>query len=89
MKTVNNIYSYKIKENIKKMCQGEPIGACMLVAIMGPPEIKDIIKKAYQLSFLYNVDNGQCVKVLWEYKYFEALCYCLDNSIIKHKQCKN
>ena len=31
----------------------DPIGAGMLVAIMGPPEMKDIIKIAYYLSLLY------------------------------------
>ena len=42
------------KGKYKRLCQGEPIGACMLVTIMGPPEMKEIFKKVYQLSFYTN-----------------------------------
>ena len=34
MKTVNNI-NLSNKRRYKRLCQGEPIEACMLVAIMG------------------------------------------------------
>ena len=36
------IYKLITKEH-KDMCQGDPIGAVDLVAVMGPPEIKENI----------------------------------------------
>ena len=35
------IYKSITKEQ-ENMCQGDPIGADVLVAVMGPPEIKEI-----------------------------------------------
>ena len=43
------------------MVQGEPIGAGMFVATMGSPEMKEIIMKVYQLSFLYKLCKGDNV----------------------------
>ena len=54
----------------------------------GPPEIKEIIKKVYQLSFFTNGAKGQCVKVLCEYTCYQVLylhMYCIKNSIIINK----
>ena len=55
------------------MCQGDPIGVGIFVAITGPPEIKEMIKKVYQLSFFTNGAKGQCVKVLCEYTFYPVL----------------
>ena len=35
------------KGKYKRLCQREPIGAGMLVAIMGPPKMKETLKKVY------------------------------------------
>ena len=54
-----------------RLCQGNPIGADIFVAITGPPEMKEIIIKVYQLSFFINGAKGQCVKVLFKYTFYE------------------
>ena len=46
------------KGKYTRLCQGDPIGAGILVAIMGPPEMKEIILKFYELSFLYKRCKG-------------------------------
>ena len=35
------IYKLTTIKGAEKMCQGDPIGAGVLVAVMGPPEIKE------------------------------------------------
>ena len=40
------------KEKYTRLCQGDTIGAGILVAIMGLPEMNEIIKIVYQLSCL-------------------------------------
>ena len=57
MKVEHYLSIYQLKETI----QDCPIGAGILVAIMGPPEMKVIIKIVYQLSFLYKMCKGNNV----------------------------
>ena len=52
-----------------RLCQGNPIGTDIFVAITGPPEMKETIIKVYQLSFFTNGAKRQCVKVLYEYTF--------------------
>ena len=52
-----------------RLCQGDRIGTDIFVAITGPPEMKEIIVKNYQLSFFTNGAKGQCVKLLFEYTF--------------------
>ena len=47
--------------------------AGIFVAITGPPEINEMIKKVYQLSFFTNGAKGQCVKVICEYTFYQVL----------------
>ena len=37
MKAVNNYINLSIKGKYTRLCQGDPTGAGILVAIMGPP----------------------------------------------------
>ena len=56
IKIVNNNLSNK--GNHIKLCQENPIAAGILVAIMGPPEMKEFCIIVHQLSFLYNRCKG-------------------------------
>ena len=51
----NNEYYINLSSKGKyiSLCQGHPIGAGIFVAITGPPEMKEITEKVYQLSFFY------------------------------------
>ena len=42
------------KGKYTRLCHGGPIRAGILVAIMGPPEMEEIIKRVYQLYFYTN-----------------------------------
>ena len=50
-----------------------PLGQVFFVAITGPPEIKEMIKIVYQLSYFTNGAKGQCLKILCEYTFYKVL----------------
>ena len=50
------------------MCQGDPIGAVDLVAVMGPPEIKENILYFIKCHFYTNGANGSAMNILYEHK---------------------
>ena len=63
MKIVNNkIIDLSSKGKYIRLCQGDPIGAGIFVAITGPPEMKEIIEKVYQLSCFYKRCKGTLCK---------------------------
>ena len=57
------------------MCQGDPIRAGVLVAIMGPPEIKENNSYFIKCHFYTNGAREQCVNIIaFERSIYISVC---------------